>query len=92
MNNLKRSLSLGFASALLMSVVATTFGMQKEAPVKQVSIKETTARTSASTAHTTHQRLGPRRSHQRYAGQRLKVSVRKTKRVPKAKSLSKESY
>jgi len=93
MNNSKRSLSLGFATALLMSVVATTFGTQKqEGPVKQVSMTETIARTTASTAHKTYQRLAARRSHRRYSGQRLKVSVKKAKRIPKAKSLSKESY
>ena len=92
MKSSERSLSLGLATALLMCAVATTFGSQiQSTPVKQGSLTETTARTTAN-AHTKRHRMAVRGRRQRYSALTLKASAKKTKRVPKAKSLSKESY
>ena len=92
MKSSKRYLSLGLATALLMGAVATTFGMQMQAtPDKQVSRTETTARTTSG-AHTKRQRVAAGRHRQRYSTLTLKASAKKAKRVPKAKSLSTESY
>jgi hypothetical protein len=87
----KRYLSVGLATALLMCVLATTFGTPVQATtVKQGSMTETTTRTTVSTPRTKRQPMSRRR--QRYSALTLKTSAKKTKRVPKAKSLSKESY
>ena len=92
MKSSKRYFSLGLATALLMGAVATTFGMQMQAtPGKQVSRTETTARTTSS-GHTKRQRVAAGRRRQRYSTLTLKASAKKVKRVPKAKSLSTESY
>jgi hypothetical protein len=92
MKSSKRCLSLGLATALLMGAVATTFGTQMQAtPVKPVSKTETTERTTSS-AHTKRQRLAAGHRRQRYSTLSLKGSAKKAKRVPKAKSLSNESY
>jgi hypothetical protein len=91
MKSSKGCLSLGLATALLMGAVATTFGTQMQATQgKQVSSTETTARTTSG-AHTKRQRLAAGRHRQRYSTL-IKSSAKKTKRVPKAKSLSTESY
>jgi hypothetical protein len=75
-----------------MSAVVTTFGTQMQAtPVKQASMAEMTARTTAST-HTKRQRMVARHRRDRSSAHMLKSSAKKTKRVPKAKSLSKLSY
>ena len=88
----KGYLSLGLATALLMCVLATTFGTPVEATtVKQGSMTETTTGTTASTPRTKRQHIAARR-RQRYSAFTLKTSAKKTKRVPKVKSLSKESY
>jgi hypothetical protein len=92
MKSSKRCLSFGLATALLMGAVATTFGTQMQAnPVKPVSKTETTERTTSS-AHTKRQRLAAGHRRQRYSTLSLKGSAKKAKRVPKAKSLSNESY
>ena len=92
MKSPKRYLSLGLATALLMGAVATTFGTQMQTTQgKQVSSTETTARTTSG-AHTKRQRLAAGRHRQRYSTLTLKASAKKAKRVPKAKSLSTESY
>jgi len=86
-------LSVGLAIGLLMCAVATTFGTQMQATtLNQGSMTETAGRTTASTAHTKRQRMVTRVRRQRYSALTLKASGKKTKRVPKAKSLSTESY
>ena len=93
MKSSKRCLSLGLATALLMSGVATTFGTQMEAtPVKQSSMTEMKARTTASNVHTERQRMAARHRRHRSSAHMLKPSAKKIKCVPKAKSLSKLSY
>lgn len=88
----KGYLSVGLATALLMCVVATTFGTPVQATtVKQDSMTETTTGTPASTPRKKRQPIAAHR-RQRYSATTLKTSAKKTKRVPKAKSLSKESY
>jgi hypothetical protein len=87
---ISRYLSVGLATALLMCVFATTFGTAQATTVKRGSMTETTTRTTASTPRTKRQTMTRRR--QRYSALTLKTSAKKTKRVPKAKSLSKESY
>ena len=87
----KRYLSVGLATALLMCVVATAFGTVKATTVKQGSMTETATRTTASTPRKKRQPIAAHR-RQRYSALTLKTSAKKTRRVPKAKSLSKESY
>ena len=84
----KGYLSVGLATALL----TTTFGTPAQATkVKQGSMTETTTGTTASTPRKKRQPIAAHR-RQRYSATTLKTSAKKTKRVPKAKSLSKESY
>jgi hypothetical protein len=93
MKSSRECISLGLATALLMCVVATASGTQMQAMTgKQGSTTETTARTTASTARTKRQRMAARGPRKRYSTLTLNASAKKTKRVPRAKSLSKESY
>jgi phosphoribosylformylglycinamidine (FGAM) synthase-like enzyme len=93
MKSSKGCLSVGLAIALIMCAVATTFGTQiQSTTVKQDSMTESAGRTTQSTAHTKRQRIAARGRRQRYSSLTLKTSVKKSKRVPNAKSLSKESY
>lgn len=89
--NSKPILSLGLATALFIGAVVTTFGRQMQAaPVKQPTTATTGATTS--TAHKRRQRRAAHRRHLRHPAHTLKASAKKRKLVPKAKSLSKESY
>ena len=91
MKSSKWILSLGLATTLLMGAVATTFGMQTTAtPVKQGSMTDTTVTTNA--GHTKRQTMAVRSRRRRSSAHTIKTSAKKTKRVPKAKSLSKLSY
>ena len=87
----KGYLSVGLATALLMCGLAMTFGTVQATTVKQGSMTETTTGTTASTARKKRQPIAAHR-RQRYSATTLKTSAKRTKRVPKAKSLSKESY
>ena len=93
MKNLKPVLSLGFATLLVISAVAASFGKQTQAaPAKQATTTETAAGTTTHSARTKHQRMAAQRRHHRHPAHLLRTSAKQTKRVPKTKSLSKLSY
>ena len=86
----KASLSIGLAIVFLLSAVAATFAARlPSVPETRVSMTNPTARTSTPAAHSRRQGAGGRRRH---SAHRFKASPKKTRRVPKAKSLSVESY
>ena len=92
MKNLKAVVSLGFATLLVISAVAAAFGEQTQAAPKQATRMEAAARTTTYTARRKHQRMAAHLRHHRHPEHMLRTSAKHTKRVPKAKSLSKQSY
>jgi hypothetical protein len=87
------SLSFGLATVLIIGACVTTFGIQlPTTPAKQVSMTETTPGTTGSTVYPKLRSRSARGRRQRYSAHRRRASAKKVKRVPRAKSLSKESY
>lgn len=76
MKSSKGSLALGLATGVLIFAFAPASGMQRQS--------------NAATAHHTKRQSMDMRK--RYSAHRFRASAKKMKRVPRAKSLSKESY
>lgn len=88
----KRIHSLALAAALFICVVAAALGPRAQASsIKQAgTITQTDKPTSA--VHAKRRRGRAHQHHKRTSALTLRASAKKGKRVPKAKSLSDESY